>query len=932
MGKTGAIHRQLLLGTALVVLPVCPVLAEQTVSQGTGFAITLSDAPLAPEPAAQTLPDWFGTGILDLTIGKRYSPDETYDLGRAAFFVQGMTEQGLRVTASADTGMGPIRNMVDRLDDADPNVILGRMRKEGNTTYSTYGDDSAIVDATPTDGRVYLRVEGDQGDATWGNFTTPSGPTHLNTGGRYLYGAQATLRSEQKTTSDDDRWTVSVHAATPETAAMRDVLDGTGGSVFFLSRQNIATGTQRVVLQTVDPLSGTVLNSVTLSEGSDYRFDALQGVLTLARPVSSYASTNDIVQNGTKARHKLVVEYEYAPILGTDTGAVTGGRADVWLSDAVRLGVQAERDTSMPTTRDVTSVDVYAKLGANSHLATEIAQTKGTGAAVATSQDGGLSITSQAGLTRKSAKAARKSAKAARIDLKVDARDFGSERDAQVFVLAERRNAGFQTSSTVTDADQTHFKVGGDMAVTDRLRLGAVAERFDSDNGTKRHTDTVNLTYDANEFWTVEGQYKRLNQTLPTDPNASGSRDTVGLRVTRHVSADTDIWAFGQTDVARSAGLAQTSRAGAGLRTKIGAHTSLSAEVSDGTDGMGADARVSYAPVDGTEYYIGYTLDPTRSSLGGDKGATVVGLRQDVTDRLSVFSETKWDRPTNKSAVTSTIGATYQATKALGLSGSIERGELDDSSAGKTERTAVSFGGTYSQSDAMSVAGRVEYRTDDAQGTTNDVTAWAVNGSLSYKTTPDWRVLASLDGVLVTDDNDSLKRGEYMRASLGYAYRPVAHDRYNVFLSYDYLHDVPGPNQVNQSGTLDGPGQKSHVFSVDGDYQVSPVLRLGAKLGHRQSEVIQRGTAHVDVSSTATLAVLRADWNFVKEWDILVEGRVMYGHETQRRETGAMTAVYRHINENVKMGIGHEWGAITDDVTDLQPEPKDVFLNIVTTF
>ena len=49
-------------------------------------------------------------------------------------------------------------------------------------------------------------------------------------------------------------------------------------------------------------------------------------------------------------------------------------------------------------------------------------------------------------------------------------------------------------------------------------------------------------------------------------------------------------------------------------------------------------------------------------------------------------------------------------------------------------------------------------------------------------------------------DTDNLRDGRYVEARLGYAYRPVDSDRLNALISYTYLYDMPGADQVNVDG------------------------------------------------------------------------------------------------------------------------------------
>ena len=51
----------------------------------------------------------------------------------------------------------------------------------------------------------------------------------------------------------------------------------TGGSVYFLTRRDITGGSLNLTVQAIDPDTGRVTSTRTLTEGVDYRIDHLQG-------------------------------------------------------------------------------------------------------------------------------------------------------------------------------------------------------------------------------------------------------------------------------------------------------------------------------------------------------------------------------------------------------------------------------------------------------------------------------------------------------------------------------------------------------------------------------------------------------------------------------------------------------------------------------
>ena len=81
--------------------------------------------------------------------------------------------------------------------------------------------------------------------------------------------------------------------------------------------------------------------------------------------------------------------------------------------------------------------------------------------------------------------------------------------------------------------------------------------------------------------------------------------------------------------------------------------------------------------------------------------------------------------------------------------------------------------------------------------------------------------------------------------------------------------------------------------------------------------------------NSAHLGILRADLHVVRNWDFLVEGRVLHLSELEQTDYGFLAAVYRHLGNNLKIGAGYNFGRFSDDLTDLTYNDGGVFLNIV---
>jgi hypothetical protein len=80
------------------------------------------------------------------------------------------------------------------------------------------------------------------------------------------------------------------------------------------------------------------------------------------------------------------------------------------------------------------------------------------------------------------------------------------------------------------------------------------------------------------------------------------------------------------------------------------------------------------------------------------------------------------------------------------------------------------------------------------------------------------------------------------------------------------------------------------------------------------------------------LGIIRADLRIVKNWDALFEGRILHVDGPGSTDWGALAAVYRHINDNFKVGVGYNFGGFNDDLRDQTYDHQGIFINAVGQF
>lgn len=171
--------------------------------------------------------------------------------------------------------------------------------------------------------------------------------------------------------------------------------------------------------------------------------------------------------------------------------------------------------------------------------------------------------------------------------------------------------------------------------------------------------------------------------------------------------------------------------------------------------------------------------------------------------------------------------------------------------------------------------------------------------------------------------------GNYTEAVIGYGYRPVANDRLNTLFKYTYFYNLPTPGQLGGSGSAADFVQKSHVFALDTMYDVTKQWTIGGKYAYRLGQVAMDRENPEFFDSRAHLYIVRADWRFLRRLDALVEMRLLDLPDAQDRRSGTLLALYWHMGNHVKLGVGYNFTDFSDNLTDLDYDSKGLFINVV---
>ena len=122
------------------------------------------------------------------------------------------------------------------------------------------------------------------------------------------------------------------------------------------------------------------------------------------------------------------------------------------------------------------------------------------------------------------------------------------------------------------------------------------------------------------------------------------------------------------------------------------------------------------------------------------------------------------------------------------------------------------------------------------------------------------------------------------------------------------------------------------MLSADAIYDLNQWISIGGKVGLRHGSIRDNHLNGPWYSSTALLTIGRVDFHVVKQWDVTAELRrlsLLHGGNSQ---TGALIALYRHMNDNFRIGAGYNFTRFSDDLTNLSTRNRGFFINAIGMF
>jgi hypothetical protein len=885
--------------------------------------------------------EWFYVGLADLTVGTRWGDgaltdakpeefDNVYYKGRAAFYLKGKIRGEYLLTAAADSGEGPLSEMLTGLLSTDPQAVLRRI--DPSQYYPVYGDDSQLLDDAPTSGKLYVRLERGPSHVMWGNFRTTIGDASILRTQRSLYGASTHLETDAVTTRGEPAAQASAYLAQPQTVAARDVLRGTGGSAYVLRRQDMVPGSEIITIEVVNAITGAVVQTRRLRPGVDYTINYMQGLVILAQPLSSSRVGAGAVQSSQPDVVNLAVQYEYQPTGGQVSDYAFGASGSTWLGDHLRVGAVALSETSSKG-EDLTVVGVNARVQADeaSFIEAEILRSQGQGQAEWMSIDGGFTFVQQPVL------AAPREAYGYRVSAGVDLSKLIDESFAATAgVTLEGRQKGFSTTSQQTLQDTFSASAFLTVAINPDVDLGLKIDHIENAEGTRRSEVGAELQYALGDDLVVTAGLIHRDTFRPGGTaTQNGNRTDLGVRVSYQALDDLTLHAFGQVTAYASPGYDRNDRVGLGAEWQVNEQWSLGAEGSIGSSGPQVVAMATHSAAPGERTYLGVRLAPDASDDFFTRTRSINGLvaggSRRLNEAVSVFAENTYGLFNDAGRLNALYGVNFTPDHLWSANLTYETGSIRHDLAGQLDRHALSASLAFKE-DGVEWSNRAELRLERSADGSKDRATVLGRSAVSVQTSDDWRMMGDISALISQSDQSSILDGDYIEANIGAAYRPTTNDRLNALIRYSYLYDLPGPQQVARNNSVMAPAQRSHVFSVDANYDLTEFFTVGGKYGFRIGEVSASRAADKFTFSSAHLFILRADMTIMTDWHLLGEVRGLFQPETSAFSPGGLAMVSYDVNDTVRAGVGYNVGGYSDDLRDLTFDKNGLFFNLAARF
>ncbi|HYM82454.1 MAG TPA: OmpA family protein [Candidatus Limnocylindria bacterium] len=842
-------------------------------------------------------------GMIGRTQGAAYlqgrGGGETWTEGRIAYHLKGWIAGRYLVTSAFDTQRRDFASLFRDLDDAGRDRLLVNL--DPDKLYPVYGDSSAIAYGAPGGGRFFLAVEGEALRAAVGDFPIAFDEVELASFHRTLYGAQLRLgRTAHGETPGGT--SIAAFAAEARHVRVRDEIQATGGTLYYLSHTELIEGSVQVSLVVRDRDTGLPLARIPQQRGIDYTVKEFEGRVMFSRPIPSVWDDGSLVDGAALRGHPVTLEADYETRGSFGEKAAAGGRISQALGP-VTVGGTVVDDASGSAAYRLFAGDAKVRLGASSWLGVEAAESEGRSGQTFLSADGGLRFA---------------------------ASDTAAAKDGQAWKAAGHLDVGSWLGRSGAATLGGYFKRVESGFVSDAERGGRASNRF----GLRSELDGRN-------WGRLSARFDRESRPDlgPTDSAAVRATDLLGVQWRRDgVRAGTSA-EFEQRLSERNSAEDQSAQTGAlrlwwrpftPLRATLERQQSFGGAGVDQTalgldwrvlpvltlEGRGVEGDAGRAVRGGATLSLSgrqlYLREEHQRVHGGWDRGTIVGLQAPLGAMSRAYSEYRWQQGPERESAVSVLGLEQGWRAATGFVLRVAGEHGSQSGAGSaSEHSTLSSDVSYRGRLPLSGSTRGEYRafgTDghDRQLLTATRLSFALREGLSLQ--GDYRLS-------LTDRRDfGTTPARFEESSIGLSYRPPRPGLVEGLARWTRLAD-------RRDG---GAGDTLTTESLLGVAALEATVRPLAWMewtGKGAARVMRdaRGTSP-SVAAHSALWASRVDLMMRSHLRLGLEYRLLSQREVGDRLGGWLQELSWDPATHLRLGVGYNFSRLTGNPLDRDAE------------
>jgi hypothetical protein len=244
---------------------------------------------------------------------------------------------------------------------------------------------------------------------------------------------------------------------------------------------------------------------------------------------------------------------------------------------------------------------------------------------------------------------------------------------------------------------------------------------------------------------------------------------------------------------------------------------------------------------------------------------------------------------------------------------------------GKDRLNNLALGTAYSQRDmagTQPLQGRLRYERQHKRGQdrrNQQRVKLELKGHSSSDTTLftnlDWSEGTNLDTGLVDLRNN--------RFDLGFSYRPVSSDQFNMIAKYSWLDNQQPANQVGITGLEQ---EQAQVIAMDLLYDLDAEWNISSRLALRRGK--EKITDMPWANRHLWLVASRLGYRFRPDSQVNLEYRYLGDVEAKDHKAGTVLEFVERFNDDVEAAIGLNRAGFSDDLGDLDYARDGVYLRI----